>query len=97
LASIDRRASSIIPAHCGGANLLAPRQHPDLVTLGDAIRRVRQTRGISQEQLALAADIDRSYLGRIERGDSVVAVLVLLSIAKALGLTLEQLIAEAGL
>jgi transcriptional regulator with XRE-family HTH domain len=73
------------------------RQHPDLVTLGDAIRRVRQSKGISQEQLALTADIDRSYLGRIERGDSVVAVLVLLSIAKALGLTLEQLIAEAGL
>jgi transcriptional regulator with XRE-family HTH domain len=73
------------------------RQHPDLVTLGEAIRRVRQAKGISQEQLALTANIDRSYLGRIERGDSVVAVLVLLSIAKALGLTLEQLIAEAGL
>jgi transcriptional regulator with XRE-family HTH domain len=47
--------------------------------------------------LALAADIDRSYLGRIERADSVVAVLVLIGIAKALGLTLEQLMAEAGL
>lgn len=73
------------------------RQHPDLVALGGAIKRVRQAKGISQEQLALAAEIDRSYLGRVERGDSVVAVLVLISITKALGLTLEQLVSEAGL
>lgn len=84
--------------HDGAVPTYSPhRQHPDLVTLGAAIRRVRQAKGISQEQLALAAEIDRSYLGRVERGDSVVAVLVLISIAKALGLTLEQLMREAGL
>jgi len=73
------------------------RQHEALVALGDAIRRIRKEKGISQESLALKAEIDRSYLGRIERGDSVVALLVLITIADALELKLEQLIHEAKL
>lgn len=73
------------------------RQHPSLVALGKAIRGARLAQGLSQEQLAFKAEVDRTYLGRIERGDSVVAVLVLISIAKALGLSLERLCKEAGL
>lgn len=73
------------------------RQHPDLVALGGAIRRVRQTKDMSQESLALAAEVDRSYLGRVERGDSIPALLIVIRIAKALGLTVEQLMGEAGL
>jgi transcriptional regulator with XRE-family HTH domain len=73
------------------------RQHPDLVAFGDAIRRLRSTREMSQEALALAAGIDRGYIGRVERGDSVVALLVIIKIAQALNVTVEQLMAEAGL
>ncbi|MHA2940394.1 helix-turn-helix domain-containing protein [Vibrio sp. RC27] len=36
---------------------------------GDNLRCIRKNKGISQDKLALAADIDRSYLGRIERGE----------------------------
>jgi transcriptional regulator with XRE-family HTH domain len=73
------------------------RQSPALVSLGDAIRRIRLAKGLSQEQLALQADIDRGYLGRVERGDNNVAILTLLRIADALGLSLGQLLAEAAL
>jgi transcriptional regulator with XRE-family HTH domain len=73
------------------------RQHPDLVAFGDAIRRLRSAREMSQEALALAAGIDRGYVGRVERGDSVVALLVIIKIARALNVTVEQLMAEAGL
>lgn len=73
------------------------RQHPDLVSFGAAVRRLRTYRGMSQESLALAAEVDRSYLGRVERGDSVIALLVAVRIARALGITMEQLMAEASL
>ncbi len=36
---------------------------------GHNVRSIRKDRGISQDKLALAADIDRSYVGRIERGE----------------------------
>ncbi|XGA69082.1 helix-turn-helix transcriptional regulator [Duganella sp. BuS-21] len=52
---------------------------------------------MTQEQLAFAADLDKGYLGRVERGDSVVALLVMARVARALGVTVEQLMGSAGL
>lgn len=78
-------------------NLSSQRQNPSLIALGQAIRRMRQTKGISQEKLALLAEVDRSYMGRVERGDNNVAVLTLERIAAAMGVTLAELMAEAGL
>lgn len=78
-------------------NLSSYRQDPALVSLGEAIRRIRVSAGISQEQLALKADVDRSYVGRVERGDNNVAMLTLLRIAAALGVTAAELLEQAGL
>ncbi|MFA0256015.1 helix-turn-helix domain-containing protein [Vibrio breoganii] len=36
---------------------------------GSNLRGIRKDRKVSQDQLALLADIDRSYIGRIERGE----------------------------
>ncbi|OED65767.1 transcriptional regulator [Vibrio tasmaniensis ZS-17] len=36
---------------------------------GRNLRRIRKNKGISQDKLALSAEIDRSYMGRIERGE----------------------------
>ena len=58
---------------------------------------VRKTQGISQERLALLVEIDRSYVGRVERGDNKVAVLTLLKVATALGTTIAQLMKQAKL
>ncbi|RQQ52366.1 helix-turn-helix domain-containing protein [Burkholderia stagnalis] len=78
-------------------NLSSHRQDPVLVALGQAIRRMRKERDMSQEQLALSAEVDMSYLGRVERGDNNVAVLRLKRIADALGMTMTELMSEAGL
>jgi transcriptional regulator with XRE-family HTH domain len=53
--------------------------------LGGQIRTQRRARGISQEALASCCNIDRSYMGRIERGEVNITVEKLYSIANALG------------
>lgn len=78
-------------------NLSRHRQSSALVALGDAVRRLRTERDISQERLALLAEVDRSYMGRVERGDNNVAILTLLKISNALGVTMTELMAEARL
>lgn len=81
----------------GVPNLSSHRQNPTLVALGSAIRRARQERDLSQEQLALSAEVDVSYLGRVERGDNAAALLTLKRIADALGISMAALMSEAGL
>jgi transcriptional regulator with XRE-family HTH domain len=73
------------------------KQDAALISVGDAIRRVRLANGVSQEQLALTAGVYRSYVGRVERGDNNVALLTLIRIATALGMTASMLLADAGL
>ena len=68
-----------------------------LSSIGDAIRRLRRLKGISQEALADAASIDRSHLGRIERGERNLTVLNLLKIADALDNNGSDLLRDAGL
>ncbi len=52
--------------------------------LGERIRIQRKTCRISQDALALACSLDRSYLGRIERGEVNVTVEKLYRIASEL-------------
>lgn len=68
-----------------------------MVGLGNAIRTVRLAKGISQEKLALLAELDRSYVGRVERGDNNVALLTLRKLALALDTTPSKLLQKAGL
>ena len=44
------------------------------VLIGIKIREIRKQSNINQESLALLADIDRSYMGRIERGEVNITV-----------------------
>lgn len=78
-------------------NLSRQRQHLSLVALGDALRRRRLERGISQEELAFRAQVDMSYAGRVERGDSNVTILTLLKLAHSIELTMKELMDEANL
>lgn len=63
--------------------------------LGQLIYRLRKERKISQEQLALDSDVDRTPLGEIERGEANPTIDTLSKIAKVLGQTLGSLIIEA--
>ena len=78
-------------------NLSQQRQHPILISLGKAIRIARRKKGLSQENLALLSGVDRSYMGRVERGDNNVAILTLSRISDALGMRLEELMRDADL
>jgi len=70
---------------------------PELVALGGAIRSLRTEVGLSQEALALSAEIDRSYVGGIERGEHNLALINILKLARCLGVSGEQLLRRAGL
>ena len=48
------------------------------------VRRLRKEKGLTQEELAHLADIDRSYLGAIERGEYRLSVVTLGKLAKGL-------------
>ena len=59
-------------------------QNP-LRILGDRIRAARKELGWSQEDFAGECDIDRSYIGGVERGERNLSFLTLCQIAKTLG------------
>lgn len=65
--------------------------------LGAAIRAARLERGLSQEALADAAGIDRSHMGKIERGERNVSVLNVGRVANALETSIASLMASARL
>ena len=72
-------------------------KHRALIALGDAIKRTRDAQSIAQEELALRSELDRSYLGGVERGESNVTLLTIIKVASALGLSASQLLDQAGL
>lgn len=65
----------------------------DLVRLlGENVRRLRTTRGLSQEELAFAADMKRSYLSDLERGTRNPSVRALGRLAAALAVEPAELL-----
>ena len=69
----------------------------DLFRLGQAVRARRQELAMSQEALADVAGVDRSHMGKIERGERNVTFLNILKIAKALECKASELLIEANL
>ena len=57
----------------------------------------RLERGLSQEELAHRALIDRSYMGSIERGGQNPGMVSVVRVARAMDMTLTELMAEAEL
>jgi transcriptional regulator with XRE-family HTH domain len=76
------------PSHSG---------NPVLVSIGETVRAIRAQQGISQEGLALIAELDRSYMGGIERGEHNLTVINLIKIAVALGLSPSELLKNSGI
>lgn len=66
------------------------------MALGEEIRAVRKSQGLSQEALADMAEIDRSYIGGVERGEHNIAIMNLVKVAAALGIKVSALLAKAG-
>ena len=64
--------------------------------LGLAIRKRRESLGLSQERLAEASDCHRNYVGLVERGEYNVTVEMVARFAEALGCRASDVIREAG-
>lgn len=64
------------------------------VVFGTNVRRIRQQKELTQEKLAFAAEIDLTYVGRIEKGKGNPSLLVMGRIAKALSVPLTKLLSD---
>ncbi|WP_034296790.1 helix-turn-helix domain-containing protein [Herbaspirillum sp. RV1423] len=61
---------------------------------GAAVRALRTEQGVAQETLANLADIERSHMGKIERGEHMPTLAIILKIARALGCSSADLMTE---
>ena len=63
------------------------------LAFGQAVRAARMEQGIAQEELAALAEIERSHMGKIERGEHMPTLALILRIAAALNRSAADLIA----
>jgi transcriptional regulator with XRE-family HTH domain len=67
------------------------KKHPNLIKIGKRIRALRKARGYSQEDFAAAAQLGRSYAGRVERGEQNISMQSLIQIALTLKVEIGEL------
>jgi transcriptional regulator with XRE-family HTH domain len=72
-----------------------PSLGPQHRALGEAIRKLRSERGLSQEALGEKAGLSANYVGDTERGERNVSVRALWQIAGGLGVPASEVLAEA--
>lgn len=58
------------------------------------LREVRVSQGLSQEDLAGKADLHRTYVGSVERGERNISLVNVERLAKALGMTVCELLCD---
>lgn len=61
---------------------------------GETIKKIRLNIGLSQETLSFEADIDRTYISDIEKGERNVSIQVAYKLASALQISFSDLIKE---
>lgn len=59
--------------------------------LGNRLREIREESSLSQERLSLKADLDRSYVSKIERAECYPSIKTLEKIANVLGVPVMEL------
>lgn len=64
---------------------------PFLQQIGKKIRFLRKQRNLSQEEFADLANIDRTYIGGVERGERNITILIVKKIADALEVSVKDL------
>ena len=67
-----------------------------LNAIGGRIRQLRLERGLTQEELAHLSGLHRTYISTLERGERNIAILNLWHLAKALKLSLSEMLADIG-
>lgn len=64
---------------------------PARIKFGNRLRKLRTDRGFSQESLADAVGLHRTYIGAVERGEQNIAVDNISKLAKALKVPTSEL------
>ena len=59
---------------------------------GARLRAARKKQGLSQEKLALACDLDRTYIGGVERGERNISLLNIYRIVYVLSIDAGSLL-----
>ncbi|MAM71825.1 MAG: transcriptional regulator [Gammaproteobacteria bacterium] len=59
---------------------------------GVVLRRLREEKGISQENLALEGNLDRTFISMLERGKRQPSLTTILNLAKVLGVGEGELV-----
>lgn len=62
-----------------------------LTQFGQCLKNARIKKGLSQEKLAEAANLDRTYISLLERGKRNPSLLCIISICRALDISLSEL------
>lgn len=65
------------------------------VYFGLAVRKLREQKGWSQEALAEYADLNRSYVGELERGQAIASLTTIEKLASAFGVSVTTLVSHA--
>ena len=63
------------------------------LAFGKAVRAFRKDQKVAQEELAALAGIERSHMGKIERGEHMPSLAVILKVATALKISGTELMA----
>ena len=58
---------------------------------GTRVRELRHSKGLSQEELANHCDLDRTYIGGVERGERNIGLINMYKIAVALGVSAKEM------
>ncbi|MDT7043671.1 helix-turn-helix transcriptional regulator [Candidatus Nitronereus thalassa] len=66
-----------------------------LMAFGEALRKFRLDAGLSQEELAARADLHRTYVGDVERGERNVSLVNMVKLSEASGVKLSRVLKEA--
>lgn len=61
---------------------------------GNTVRQFREQKGWSQEMLAERADLNRSYIGELERGQAIASLITLEKLANAFGVSMSHLLSQ---
>lgn len=86
---IIRRSNSIECVNC-----CMVRKEDILQRFGARVRELRKKKRLSQEEFADLCGLDRSYVGGIERGERNVALRNIEHIARALGMSVSELLKD---
>lgn len=74
-----------------------PKEKELLLRFGQGVRRLREWRDLSQEDFAELADVHRTYVGMLERGEKSPTLGTVAAWARAFGMRPSELLREVGL